>query len=96
MNLQEEVKTVNKNSPKIGDKFYTINRNRKISSIIFDEKTMNSYFKRLYRNNIFNSEKECKQKLDYLEQSNIILDDEPLSDAEIVFITNSAINYILR
>lgn len=95
MNLQEEVKTVNKNSPKIGDKFYTINRNRKISSIIFDEKTMNSYFKRLYRNNIFNSEKECKQKLDYLEQSNIILDDEPLSDAEIVFITNSAMNYIL-
>lgn len=94
MNLQEEVKIVNKNSPKIGDEFYTIDRNRKINSIIFDEKTMMNYFRKLCRNNIFNSEEECKQKLDYLNQSNIILDNELLSDAEVVFIVNSWMNYI--
>lgn len=96
MNLQEEVKMVNKNSPEIGDEFYTIDRNRKINPIIFDKKTMISYFRKLCRNNIFNSEEECKQKLDYLKQSNIILDDEPLSEAEIVSIVNSSMNYIFH
>lgn len=90
----EEVKPLNKNSPKIGDEFYTINRNKKMTSIIFNERTMSCYFRKLYRNNIFNSEKECRQKLDYLEQSNIILDDEPLSDTEIAFIFTRSMNYI--